>query len=360
MHSLANIQLHFIIGSGRSGTTLLSQALNAHPNIVASPEGKFMLHYWQYLQHRTNIGQADIELFMENAFKIQEHDLADFRIWLINQPNLKKALLDAAPMNFEEFCKTVHLQSYLAREKHTPVLAIVDKNPPYTYFTHEFLQTFLQAKFIALVRDYRDNIASRLKHHLDGNAWQAAHRWRICNTILQSALEQHPNRVLLVRYEDLTANFEQEMRRICMFLNVPFDEQMLHPQAHFSAYFPKLLQFLNLPEGSAHLQDMHSNIGKPVTNSQTKGWQKNLNQQQIQIAEAVCGNLGKVFGYQTTTQTPKNLSFRLNNWLNALRMKLFLIYLVKGYFYLPMKWRLLKLKWSGATSIKDFEDNRQI
>lgn len=354
------MQLHFIIGSGRSGTTLLSQALNAHPNIVASPEGKFMLHYWQHLQHRTDIGAADIELFMDNAFKIQEHDLADFRIWLINQPKLKQALLAAAPLNFEGFCKIVHLHSYLALEKHTPIQAIIDKNPPYTYFTHEFLRAFPQAKFIALVRDYRDNIASRLKHGLDGNAWQAAHRWRICNTILKSALEQHPTRVLLVKYEDLTVNFEPQMRRICAFLDMPFDEQMLHPQAHFSAYFPKLLQFLNLPEGSAHLEEMHGNIGKTVSSNYSKGWQTKLTAQQIQIAEAVCGNLGQTFGYETTTNNlPKSLSFTLNNWLNALRMKVFLIYLVKSYFYLPMWLRLLKLKWSGASNIKNFDDTPQ-
>lgn len=82
---------------------------------------------------------------------------------------------------------------------------------------------------------------------------------------------------------------------------------------------------------------MHGNIGKTVSSNYSKGWQTKLTAQQIQIAEAVCGNLGETFGYETTTNNlPKSLSFTLNNWLNAvLRMKVFLIYLVKSYFYLP-------------------------
>lgn len=351
-------QLHFIIGSGRSGTTLLSQALNAHPNMVASPEGKFLLHYLQPFAGR-ELSAPDIAAFADHTLRIREHDLTDFRLWLLPQQQFIDRLQSLAPLRFEQLCKAVHLQSFIAREKNSPIRVVVDKNPSYTYFTPQLLEVFPQAKFIALVRDYRHNIASRLKHRLDANAWQAAHRWRICNTILHQALQQHPSRVLLLRYEDLTAQPQASLERVCAFLGVPFDEQMLHPDRLFSAYFPQLLQFLDLPQGSTHLQEMHQNIAQPIsTTYQDKGWQHKLDAQQLHIAEAVCGSLGKQFGYATTNNNhhapDSTLAFGLKKTWYAWRMKFFLIYFMKTYFRVPIALRRLKTQLSRAPRIKDY------
>ena len=38
-------RIHFIVGTGRSGTTLLKEIINADPNYLATPELKFVLNF---------------------------------------------------------------------------------------------------------------------------------------------------------------------------------------------------------------------------------------------------------------------------------------------------------------------------
>jgi hypothetical protein len=45
-NKLDNLPLHFIVGAGRSGTTLLRAMLNAHPNICCTPEVKPVMTFY--------------------------------------------------------------------------------------------------------------------------------------------------------------------------------------------------------------------------------------------------------------------------------------------------------------------------
>ncbi|NIN99979.1 MAG: hypothetical protein GTO49_34440, partial [Anaerolineae bacterium] len=54
--------------------------------------------------------------------------------------------------------------------------------------------------------------------------------WRtINNNILEFSMEVDADRYHLVRYENLVREPEKEMRRLCAFLDIPFEEQVLNP-----------------------------------------------------------------------------------------------------------------------------------
>ena len=48
------VPMNFVIGKERSGTTLLQVMLNAHPNIVAPPESRFIIMFYFKYGSKTN------------------------------------------------------------------------------------------------------------------------------------------------------------------------------------------------------------------------------------------------------------------------------------------------------------------
>ena len=84
------------------------------------------------------------------------------------------------------------------------------------------------ARFIRLIRDGRDVANSRVAMGWEGNAWSAAkvwvdeeRAWDACKTNL--AADQY----IEVHFEQLVANTEAELARICDFLGVDYSSQML-------------------------------------------------------------------------------------------------------------------------------------
>ena len=57
--------IHFIIGIGRSGTTLLSQLLNNHKEIQALPEANFLVFFLNQFQNKKQFTINDINLLFE-------------------------------------------------------------------------------------------------------------------------------------------------------------------------------------------------------------------------------------------------------------------------------------------------------
>jgi tetratricopeptide (TPR) repeat protein len=205
-------RLALLCGHARSGTTLLEQVLDAHPDIVSAEE---------------------TDTFLDEAF-------APLRR---NQPR------DAFMLPVMEAAGTPALQSsragyFRAMELSlgSPVAGrlLVDKNPGHTFLIPAFVRIFPETKFLIALRDPRDVALSCFMQAQPLNPVTAANltlagtvqdyadlmsTWRTLKPLI-------PGRYLEVRYEDMVADLESVARKALEFLGVPWDDRVLAFDAH--------------------------------------------------------------------------------------------------------------------------------
>lgn len=135
-------------------------------------------------------------------------------------------------------------------------------------------------RFILSSRDGRGVMYSRLKigvpRHLAVAAWQKYYE-RTLPLLERSVPAEH---VFRTRYEDITADPQAELKRICTFLDISFHPDMLN----FAA------KVHHMPEGN----DMR--LGS-ATIRQDNAWKTALSQDDLDYFEATCGNLNRRLGY---------------------------------------------------------------
>lgn len=113
-----------------------------------------------------------------------------------------------------------------AEQQHAHV--VMDKSLDDVHCAHELMQLFPQMRLLNVVRDPRAQVASMNRaiiHDFDtlinAQTWVAAHR------AAQSLIEQYPERVLTIRYEDFLLDEETILRQICNFFDIEFLDKML-------------------------------------------------------------------------------------------------------------------------------------
>jgi hypothetical protein len=151
-------------------------------------------------------------------------------------------------------------------------------------------RVFPDAIWVHLVRDGRDAALSflELPEGFAGKTWaqprtaaQFAARWR---TEILSArrLGRHAgDRYLELRYEDLVARPEEELRRVCEHASLPWEEGMLdHTRVSDAA---------NMPE--------HRNLAQPPTPG-LRDWRSQMSHEDAVRFEEVAGDLLRDAGYE--------------------------------------------------------------
>jgi tetratricopeptide (TPR) repeat protein len=193
----------FIAGFARSGTTLVEQILDAHPDAVGVGEAKEIDMLTRGLQQLTG---AFVE-FPECA-KYAEPTL------LQQMASDYTAAMDA--------------------HGHDVSLKLVNKNLQNLLLVGFIAQLFPKARFILTQRDPRDVAVScfmsllrpEAMPHLSSMEHIAA-SLRAARELRRHWLETLPERTLLVRYEDLVRDPEHTMRRLTDFAGLPWDERCL-------------------------------------------------------------------------------------------------------------------------------------
>ncbi len=98
-----------------------------------------------------------------------------------------------------------------------------EKTPKHIMRLATIREVVPRARFVLMVRDGRDVAASFVKR--SGSALSGANRWLRQNRVVLA--ERNASDVTIARYEDLVASPEQELRRICDSIGIPFHDQML-------------------------------------------------------------------------------------------------------------------------------------
>lgn len=211
-NSQADKQFIFVGGAPRSGTTLLQNMLDSHPDIFGGPE---FIHLPDIitLQQKLNgsVSRRWIDLFCD-------------------QDDVNSAIRELIEGLLLPIAKD-HSGCYLS-----------EKTPGNVLVFSQLLELFPGARFIFLVRDPRAVVSSMLKVGqraedkgiktavFTENVHQATKYTAKCLEAGFRAVAADPTRVSVMTYENLVTDPEAESRRLCRFLDLEWTSQMLYPE----------------------------------------------------------------------------------------------------------------------------------
>ena len=285
MDQLSKIEdnLFFIVGCGRSGTTLLKTILNAHPE-VAIPHETFFFN-----------GIAKNQEDSETSFE-EKLRLICSKWWIeamgVNQEGLRESLGAREPT-----WRNLFLAILRESSNRSEASFYGEKTVAHIQFAEMLLQEFPNCRVIQIIRDPRAAFASFRNAKVGTN--QVApliSDWRRAMTVDQS-LHDHP-RYSTVSFESLILETEKTIRQVCQQLGIPFDSTMLNYHERSEA-------------GFAAVQDHHKNTTQPIFSTGLNKWETILSAPQKGLIELYLGEKMQEKGYQLTGQTVSLPSLRM-------------------------------------------------
>lgn len=238
----------FLLGTQRSGTTLLSRMLSAHSKLFVQNE----IHLDRVFNKNVTdpIDAMVQEVTERNSFTLDEIlSTKDITYWGVKDPQF-----------------TEHLDSIVRF-----------KNDTY---------------FILIIRDARAVVRSYIENKwgLGTNAYTGALRWKSEVEKQLNFMSEVKDKGLIISYESLVQKPEETLTKVCNFLGLEWDEAMLE-------YYKKKSFYGKKRENSETFKKPNSgNIDK---------WRTLLSVKQIQTVEAVCGELLERLEYPVNNSKQK-------------------------------------------------------
>lgn len=224
------IPYYHIIGVWRSGTTLLSAMLNAHPQLISLPENNLLL----FLIKNKNryINEKNKQKAIGKVVELLQSNYRTRYFWCVNFEKLHEYLMNSIieinPLNIAKACV---LHSIYGQIKNlNGIRFVIEKSPASTFFWKELLKWNPETKFIYIYRNPVFNTISRKRRYVHKLKWiyTLALWWKEFHKKALSLQKDHPDKVFFVKYEDLISKPEENLKKICEFLTIDFSPSMLN------------------------------------------------------------------------------------------------------------------------------------
>ncbi len=306
----------FIVGAGRSGSTLLRVILNRHSLLCIPPESWFLLPLSQKFPFDRPLAGSDIDA----ACKI----ITGHRRWPDFGFDAEWFSHQVAEKQIDSIRGLCDLFFGLCLER-TGKSQWGDKTPPYVQIVPEIMMLYPEARIIYLVRDGRDVANSFIDTRWHGpGAWANCREW-IDATRRFASLSTNPNlagRMLRIRYEDLVTRTEAVLSDICAFLGVDPEPSMLRWDEDEPAV---------VPERESHA---HTKLGRRPRETDLYRWRNDSSAVRVLLLES----------YMRRELTMENypLRFRSTMWL-PLQGFIATLGPAAARLYRSMVWRLRSL-----------------
>ena len=294
----------FIVGMPRSGTTLLTSMLSAHPRIAIAPETHYLCYWRQEYQALELADPQDFERFWQALSHSQR-----FSYFGIDAHKTRERILaKGSPCHhhilwgwLEEYARTIHKPRW------------GEKTPLHYQHLHQLFSWFPQARVIWMLRDPRAVAASLQKvpwasryMHVHGQQWQESltqfeQNW------------QKDARVMLLSYENLVQQPEKSLIALCQFLGEAYTPDMI--RARSKTHTPMINR-----QGWA-AQHLNSAL-QPLSVGAIHKWQHTLANHQIEIIDSLTYPQAADYGYVPRAPSPMGTYARGSLALEKLRVKL--------------------------------------
>ncbi len=212
LEPISDQRIAILTGHPRSGTTLLEQGLDAHPNLVSAEE--------------TSVFSAAIHgpIFEGKPSEVPQANLLD---------QLGTSQIKAYRKTYLELIRVA-----LGGDINGSML--LDKNPDLLQLLPSFLRVFPEARIIVALRDPRDLLVSMFSQALPPNHNSICHLTTKASagfikrrlSLWLKLRELVGTQAIEVRYEELVEDFESHMRKAVNHLGLNWDQRCAAPWEH--------------------------------------------------------------------------------------------------------------------------------
>jgi hypothetical protein len=281
----------FIVGSPRSGTTLLARMVDAHPSIAVIHELQWIPRFFEKRRGLTSSGSVTpkiIPKLLENR---------RFARLKAGRAELEE-LIGAGGAAYASFVSAL-FDRYGEMERKS---LVGEKTPAYGRSLPTLHALWPRTRYIHVIRDGRDVSLSMVTwgkaSRAAGRFARAWHRDPVITTALfwewnvrlalEAAATFGPGLYHEVRYEAFVADPAGECAELCTFLDLPFDDAMLRSHEGRTRPDPVL-------EGDQ--------VWLPVT-SGLRDWRTQMSRDDVERFEAAAGQLLDELGYPRGAPDP--------------------------------------------------------
>lgn len=265
----------FVVGSGRSGTTLARTMLDAHPDLAIPDETHFVPRLARHRRKYERDGGFDGAALLRDLEPFHQ-----FARMGLDGGALRGELASAE--DYPDAIRRIYATYARARGKSR----YGDKTPRYCLDMPMLALLFPEGRFVHVVRDGRA-VALSVRGVSFGpdTIGGAALYWR--NRALGARRTGEwldPGRYLEYRHEELVADPEPILRAICDLIEVPYDDAML--RYHETAERSEV----------AH----HPHVHEPPR-ADLRDWRTELSAEELRLVEILVGDALDELGYERAT-----------------------------------------------------------
>jgi protein-tyrosine sulfotransferase len=248
----------FILGSGRSGNTLLRSILTAGDDIAIPPESyvlpKVIRNYkvYSFLPWPQVCSLVVGEFQSYKEFYTWKTDLAPALTLACQLPVEQRTLANIIDLIYQEYA----MQNGFSCDFWG------DKTPINSLYALNLVQVFPEAKYIHLIRDPRAVAVSYRNAGLYDDVFSGVKFWVAANR----TIERLHGKVDMykVSYEEIVARPDESLMTICEHVGLPFKEEML-------VFYTKSNRL-----GDTAVHDHHRNTSRPISQDSIDKWVNEL------------------------------------------------------------------------------------
>jgi hypothetical protein len=283
----------FIGGATRSGTTLLRLMLDAHPEVAIPSE----THFVPDMISRCVEGPVDADELA--AIATGHPRWGDFGL---DADEYAERVGGLEPLTAAEAVRAFY-RLYAERQGKS---RWGDKTPGYIRKTQPIQRVLPEARFIHMIRDGRDVALSVMPLGFGpSTVTEAAELWvkRVSTGRRQARAANHYTEVT---YEELIADTEGTLRRVCDFLDLSFDAVMLSYHERASERLAEKAR--DLPKEGGRSQPAEARVASHALASEAPRpdrigrWRREMSAEDVAAYEAVAGPLLAELGYELATR----------------------------------------------------------
>jgi hypothetical protein len=280
----------FVVGVTRSGTTLLRLMLDAHPELTIPPE----THFVPKVIRRAADDDPQPKR-IHRAF-VETRRWGDFGL---DEAELLRRLKRLDPLDPTSAVRCFY--DFYAESQDKPRWG--DKTPGYQVKMRRIKRALPEARFIHVIRDGRDVVLSQWRKAENPTPIEdAAKRWKQRVSLSRKLGSKMGDGYTELRYEDLIANPEASLRRLCDFVELDFDSAVLQ---HHERATERLEEIAKDLPGSGSTRELsaeermkaHELAVRPLTTERLEVWRRDMSSADVALFETIAGDTLAELGY---------------------------------------------------------------